>query len=106
MVMVMLMPCDRAACPGGMARRRVPPIVAVLCPVENPSTAGLPPSPGLFGATVAPTVTAPVDEVMVCVQPRALPEMVPAEPVKSLTWPDTVQPGDDSRVSDTCTGSR
>src|SRR5215472_12343389 len=78
-------------------------------PAARASTAGMDPRPGPFGATgepsVAPPVTAPDGA-----QPSWLPEMVdPAAvplPVKSDTWPDTDQPGEELRVSLTVISGR
>jgi hypothetical protein len=69
----MVMVREPTGCPAGRARLRLAPSVAVLSPLEDPSLAALPPSPGLLGATGRPTVTRPVDEVRVGVQPTGLP---------------------------------
>ncbi len=78
-------------------------------PAAEASTAGLDPRPGLSGATGEPSVAPPVT-VPDGVQPIWLPEMIdPAAvplPVKSDTWPDTDQPGEELRVSLTVISGR
>jgi hypothetical protein len=81
--------------------------VAVLSPAEDPSVAAAVPSPGLFGATAAPALTAaPVRALTDGTQPSALPGMLrPPEAVKALACPETVQPVEEALVSDTLTGA-
>src|SRR5262249_54524350 len=79
MVMVMVIPSEATDCPAGRGEGRLAPSVAVPSPVEDPSLAVLLPRPGLLGGTRRPTVTRPVDEVTVGVQPRGLPGIVLTE---------------------------
>src|SRR5579859_3778288 len=93
-----------------MAKVRLAP--STLLPNPLPAcacarTAAVVPRPGLPGATVPPSVAPVPSEVSVGAHPSWLPEMVPPAavplPAKSLVWPETDQPGNVFRVSETVT---